>query len=117
MPTRDVQPTRSAEPDLPRTLLDPKTLCCYSMGDFLGKVLICSQSGRDACARFQGGFASCYMAAGTDKQSYALKVVDKTRFRKMAHKEKMKREIHIHSGLRHKNIVRLHRCIFPRWLC
>lgn len=94
-----VGPCTSSESDshdrhekVPSSLYDPARRCLYTLGDYLGK----------------GGFARCFAAVDSSTaDSVALKVISKSRLTKQSHLEKMRKEIAIHEGLSHQNIVNL----------
>ncbi|XP_022101720.1 serine/threonine-protein kinase PLK3-like isoform X1 [Acanthaster planci] len=79
--------------ELPAVVKDPKTGKSYQRGRLLGK----------------GGFARCYELIDLEtRQIYAGKIVPKARIAKPIQMEKMQREIHVHSLLKHPNVVGFH---------
>ncbi|XP_071799715.1 serine/threonine-protein kinase PLK1-like [Asterias amurensis] len=80
--------------ELPAVIKDPNTGKSYHRGRLLGK----------------GGFARCYELIDLEtRQVYAGKIVPKARIAKPIQMEKMQREIHVHSLLKHPNVVSFHR--------
>lgn len=67
----------------------------YSRGKILGK----------------GGFAKCYELADLKTgKSYAGKVIAKSRITKQNQRDKFKREVELHSSLKHEHVVRFYSC-------
>ncbi|CAD5111847.1 DgyrCDS1111 [Dimorphilus gyrociliatus] len=78
-----------------RDIYDKETGNKYSKGKILGK----------------GGFAKCYEL--TDLKTgklYAGKVIAKTRIAKQNQRDKFKREVELHSSLKHEHVVRFYSC-------
>lgn len=77
--------------ELPEYIVDPGTKTTYLKGKFLGK----------------GGFARVHELTDlTTNKVYAGKIIPKSRITKPHQKEKILREIDLHGGLRHNNVVR-----------
>nr|XP_002731770.1 PREDICTED: serine/threonine-protein kinase PLK2-like isoform X1 [Saccoglossus kowalevskii] len=79
--------TLTEDPDV---ISDPTSDKQYVRGRLLGK----------------GGFARCYeLTESTSKVLYAGKIIPKTRISKPHQRQKLEREIHLHSQLAHHNVV------------
>ena len=58
---------------------------------------------------FQGGFGNVYLVhSPTNDTQFAIKVIQKARFRKPTHRDKVVREIDLNSRMSHPNIVACH---------
>ncbi|XP_070562674.1 serine/threonine-protein kinase PLK1-like isoform X2 [Ptychodera flava] len=75
----------------PSVIVDPDTGVQYVRGRLMGK----------------GGFARCYeLKDATSDTLFAGKIIPKSRISKPHQRQKLEREIHLHSQLDHQNVVR-----------
>lgn len=94
-PAAPAPATQQPPPPPPSLILDPNTNTWYKLGALLGK----------------GGFAMCYSVTDTATgRPYACKYVHKSTLTKRATERKLRSEIAIHEGLRHRHVVP-----FLRW--
>ncbi|XP_014677726.1 PREDICTED: serine/threonine-protein kinase PLK2-like [Priapulus caudatus] len=88
-----VQDDVNNNPEVQEYIIDRGTKTTYLKGKFLGK----------------GGFARCYeMTDLTTNVVYAGKIIPKSRLAKPHQKEKIAREVDLHSKLDHSNVVKFH---------